>query len=145
LRGSAGGTGQRQRHRDTTGRQWRSSGCARTTPVSEGRHNQGGKGHTEGCPEKLTARRSSPWHWSGRGRNGGHRSGSGRRRAVAEVLGSCGQSKRERARELGRGRKWKRGGGRAGHGVQKRCGGSVVAGERADVGASTAGRSWARG
>jgi hypothetical protein len=34
LRGSAGGTGQRQRHRDVTGRRWRSSGCARTTPVS---------------------------------------------------------------------------------------------------------------
>jgi hypothetical protein len=38
-----------------------------------------------------------------------------------------------RARELGRGHKWKRGGGRAGRG------GSVVAGERAVVGASTAG------
>jgi hypothetical protein len=32
LRGSAGGTGQRRRHRDTTGRRWRSSGCTRTTP-----------------------------------------------------------------------------------------------------------------
>jgi hypothetical protein len=44
---------------------------------------------------------------------------------------------RERARELGRGRKWKRGGGRAGRGVQKGRGGLVVAGERADMGAST--------
>jgi hypothetical protein len=35
-----------------------------------------------------------------------------------------------RARELGRGRKWKRGGGRAGRGVQKGRGGSVVAEER---------------
>jgi hypothetical protein len=25
--------------------------CARITPVSAGRLNQGGKGHTEGCPE----------------------------------------------------------------------------------------------
>jgi hypothetical protein len=43
-------------------------------------------------------------------------------------------AERERARELGRGRKWKRGGGRAGREVQKGRGGSVVAGERADVG-----------
>jgi hypothetical protein len=34
----------------------------RTTPVSAGRLNQGGKGHNEGCPEKLTARQSSLWH-----------------------------------------------------------------------------------
>jgi hypothetical protein len=39
----------------------------------------------------------------------------------------------ERERELGRGRKWRRGGGRAGRGVQKGLEGSVVAGERADV------------
>jgi hypothetical protein len=52
---------------------------------------------------------------------------------------------RERARELGRGRKWKRGGGQVGHGVQKGHGGSIVARERAVVGASTAGRSWAGG
>jgi hypothetical protein len=51
LRGRAGGTGQRRRHRDATGRRWRSSGCSRTTPVSAGRLNQGGKRHTEGCPE----------------------------------------------------------------------------------------------
>jgi hypothetical protein len=38
---------------------------------------------------------------------------------------------RDRARELDRGRKWKRGGGRAGHGVQKGRGGADVAGERA--------------
>jgi hypothetical protein len=77
LRGNAGGTGQRRRHRDATGRRWRSSGCARTTPVSTGRLNQGGKGHTEGCPEMLTTRRSSPWHSTGRGRNGGHGTGGG--------------------------------------------------------------------
>jgi hypothetical protein len=52
---------------------------------------------------------------------------------------------RDRARELGRGRKWERGGGRAGCGAQKGRGGSDVAGERAIMGASTAGRSWARG
>jgi hypothetical protein len=52
---------------------------------------------------------------------------------------------RERARELGKGRKWKRGDGRVGRGVQKGRGGSVVAGERADVGTSTTGRSWAGG
>jgi hypothetical protein len=51
LRGSAGGTGQRRRHRDATGRRWRSSGCARTTLVSMDRTNQRGGGHTEGCPE----------------------------------------------------------------------------------------------
>jgi hypothetical protein len=78
------------------------------------------------------------------GRNGGHRTGGGRRRAVVELSVRAGRA-RERARELGRGRKWERGGGRAGHGAQKGCGGSDVAGERAIVGASTAGRSWTRG
>jgi hypothetical protein len=95
LRGSAGGTVQRRRHRDAMGRLWWSSGCARTTPVSAGWLNQGGKGHTEGCPEKLTARRSSPWHWTGRERNGSHGTGGGRQRAVVQVLGSRGQSERE--------------------------------------------------
>jgi hypothetical protein len=46
---------------------------------------------------------------------------------------------RERARELGKGRKWERGGGRAGRGGQKGRGGSNVAGERVVVGASTIG------
>jgi hypothetical protein len=45
----------------------------------------------------------------------------------------------ERARELGRGCKWERGGGRAGHGGQKGRRGSNVAGERAVMGASTVG------
>jgi hypothetical protein len=81
-----------------TGRRWRSSGCARITPVSGGLLNQGGNGHTEGCPEKLTARRSSPWHLIGRGCNGGHRIGGGRRWAVAEILGSRGPSERESER-----------------------------------------------
>jgi hypothetical protein len=46
---------------------------------------------------------------------------------------------RERVRELGRGRKSERGGGRAGRGAQKGHGGSDVAREHAVVGASTAG------
>jgi hypothetical protein len=40
------------------------------------------------------ARRSSPWHLTGHRRNDGHRIGGGCRRAVAEVLGSRGQSER---------------------------------------------------
>jgi hypothetical protein len=126
------------------GQRWWSSDCARITPVSVGRRNQGGKGHTEGCPEQLTVRRSSPWHWAGRVRDGGRRTGGGRRRAVAGLSARVGRS-RERASESGRGRKWARGGGRAGRGAQKGRGGSDVAGERADVGASTGGRLWARG
>jgi hypothetical protein len=51
LRGSARGTGLRRRHRDETGRRWRSSVCARTTPVSADRIDQRGGGHTEGCLE----------------------------------------------------------------------------------------------
>jgi hypothetical protein len=50
LRGNARGTRQRRRHRDAMSRWWRSSGCARTTPVSADRIYQRG-GHTEGCPE----------------------------------------------------------------------------------------------
>jgi hypothetical protein len=49
-------------------------------------------------------RRSSPWHLTGHGRNGGHGTGGGRRRAVAELSVRAGRA-RERARELGRGRK----------------------------------------
>ena len=82
---------------------------------------QGGKGHTEGCPEQLTVRRSSPWHWTGHGRNGSHRTDGGHRRAVAE-LSVCAGRASERARELGRGRKSERGGGRAGRGAQKGAG-----------------------
>jgi hypothetical protein len=52
---------------------------------------------------------------------------------------------RERARGFGRVREGERGGGRAGREAQKGRGGADVAGERAVVGASTAGRSWARG
>jgi hypothetical protein len=51
LRGNAGGTRQRRRHRDAAGRRWQSSGCARTTLVSVDRTDQRGRGHTEGCPE----------------------------------------------------------------------------------------------
>jgi hypothetical protein len=45
---------------------------------------------------------------------------------------------RERARGFGRVREWERGGGRAGREAQKGRGGADVAGERANVGASTA-------
>ena len=144
LRGSAGGTGQRRRHKDATGRRWRSSSCARTTPVSTDWTHQRGGGHTEGCPEKLTARRSSLWHYTGRGRNGGHGTGEGRRRAVAEVLCSRGQSERESER-AGQRAQMEEGRWASRARVQKGRGGSVMAGERTDVGASTAGRSWARG
>jgi hypothetical protein len=70
-----------------------------------------------------------------------------RRRSAAGhggALGSRGQSERE-GEGAGRGRTWERGGGRAGRGAQKGRGGSDVAGERLVVGASTAGRSWAKG
>jgi hypothetical protein len=46
--------------------------------VSAGRLNQGGKGHTEGCPEQLIVRRSSPWHWTRHERDSGRRTGGGR-------------------------------------------------------------------
>jgi hypothetical protein len=65
-----------------------------------------------------------------------------RRRSAAGGGGALctrGQSERERASKSGRGRKWARGGGQAGHDVQKGCGGSDVAGERVDVGASMTG------
>jgi hypothetical protein len=39
--------------------------------------------------------RSLPWHWTGRWHNSGNGTGGGCRRAVAEVLGSRGQSERE--------------------------------------------------
>jgi hypothetical protein len=78
-----------------TGQRRRSSGCTRTTPVSADQTDRRGGGHTEGCPEKLMARRSLPWLWTGHGRNGGHGTGGGRRWAVEEVLSSHGQSERE--------------------------------------------------
>jgi hypothetical protein len=52
---------------------------------------------------------------------------------------------RKRASGFGRVREWERGGGRARRGTQKGRGGMDVAVERAVVGASTAGRSWAGG
>jgi hypothetical protein len=95
---------QRRRRKGSTGRRWRSSDYIGGTPVSADWMQQGGKGHTEGCPEQLTVRRSSPWHWTGHGRDGGHETGSGRRRAVAELPARVSKA-RERARGLGRGRK----------------------------------------
>jgi hypothetical protein len=103
LRGSAGVAKQRRRRRDSMGRRWWDSGCAKIAPVSAGRTQQRGKGHTEGCPEQLTERRSSPWHWTGRGRDGGRRTGSDRRWVVAELPAHVGRA-RERASESGKGR-----------------------------------------
>jgi hypothetical protein len=60
LRGSVGVTGQRRRRKDTTGRRRQGSGCTRIALVSADRTNQRGEGHTEGCPEQLTAKRNSP-------------------------------------------------------------------------------------
>jgi hypothetical protein len=59
---------------------------------------------TEGCPEQLIVRQSSPWHLTGHRRDGGHGTGSGRRWAVAELPAHVGRA-RERVRGLGRGRK----------------------------------------
>jgi hypothetical protein len=122
----------------------RGNGCAKIAPVSVDRTRQRGRGRTEGCPEQLTVRRSSPWHWTGRRRDGGRRTGNSRRRAVAELPARVGRA-RERPRGFGRGCKWARGGGRAGREAQKGRGCADVDGERTDVGASTAGRSWAGG
>jgi hypothetical protein len=102
LRGSARVAKQRRRRKDSTGRRRRDSGCAKTALVSTDRTKQRVRGCTEGCPEQLTVRRSSPWHWTGHGRDGGHKTGSSRRRAVAELPTRMGRA-RERAREFGRG------------------------------------------
>jgi hypothetical protein len=84
-------------------RRW-CSGCTKIAPVSADWTQQRGKGHTEGCPEQLIVRRSSPWHWTGHGRDSGHRTGNSRWWAVAELPARVGRA-RERARGLGRGRK----------------------------------------
>jgi hypothetical protein len=97
MSGSAGVTRQWRRSKDATGRRQRGSGCARIAPVSTDRTNQRGEGHTEGCLEQLTARRNSPWHGTRRGHDGDRRTGSSRRRAVAEL------SARVAEREGGRG------------------------------------------
>jgi hypothetical protein len=93
LRGSAGVVKQRRRSRDSTGRRQRGSGCAKIALVSADQTQQRGKGHTEGCPEQLTMSQSSPWHWTGRGRDGGRRTGSGRRSSLHAW------AERERGRE----------------------------------------------
>jgi hypothetical protein len=136
--------GERRGCSGASGRRRRGSDCARTAPVSVDRVQHGGRGHTEGCPELLTARRSSPWHWTGHRRNSSHETGGGHRRAVAELSVRASRA-RERVRELGKGRKWERGGGRAARGAQKGSGVSDVAEEHVVMGASTTGRSWASG
>jgi hypothetical protein len=98
LRGSAGVTKQRRRRKDVTGRRRRGSGCGRIAPMSADRTKQRGEGHTEGCPEQLTARRNSPWHGTRRGHDGGRRTGSSRRRAVVELSAHAGRA-RKRGRE----------------------------------------------
>jgi hypothetical protein len=103
LRGSAGVTKQWRGRRDLTGQRRRGFGCTKIAPVSADRTQQRGKGHTEGCPEQLTVRRSSPWNWIGHGHDGDHRTGNGRRQTVAELPARVGRA-RERPRGLGRGR-----------------------------------------
>jgi hypothetical protein len=147
-RGSDGVTGQRSVAQGHDGRQWRSSGCARITMVSASRLNQGGKGHTKGCPEQLTVRQSSPWHSTRRERDGGRRTGGGRRWGSLHVW-----AERERGRaSLAEGANGRGEVGEQCAGV-KRAAGARTWPERAVVGASTAvgrgrvhgGRSWARG
>jgi hypothetical protein len=104
LRGSAGVKGQRRRRKEATGRRQRGFGCARIAPVSADRTNQRGEGHTDGCPEQLTARRNLPWHGTGHRRDGDRRTGSSRRRAVMELSARADRA-RERARGFGIGRK----------------------------------------
>jgi hypothetical protein len=98
LRGNVGVAKQQRRSRDSTGRRQRGSGCAKIAPVSADRTQQRGKGHTEGCPEQLTVRQSSPWHWTGYGCNSGHRTGSGRGGGGGAPC-TRGQSERERERD----------------------------------------------
>jgi hypothetical protein len=97
LRGSAGVAKQWRRRRDSTGRRRRNSGCAKIALVSVDRMQQRGKGHIKGCLEQLTARRSSLWHWTGRGRDGGRRTRNGRRRRWRSSLHTW--AERERGRE----------------------------------------------
>jgi hypothetical protein len=97
---SAGVAKQRWRRRGSMGRRWRTPTAQENASVSADRTQQGGRGHTKGCPEQLIVRRSSPWHWTGHGRNGGHGTGDGRRWAVVELPVCVGRA-RERARELG--------------------------------------------
>jgi hypothetical protein len=104
LSANSGARGGQRRCGGTLGRWRRGSGYAKTSPVSVDPTQQGGRGHTEGCPEQLTERRSSPWHWTRHGRDDGHGTCSGRRRAVAELSARMGKA-RERARGFGRGRK----------------------------------------
>jgi hypothetical protein len=97
LRGSAGVAKQRRRHKNATTQRHRDSDCAKVAPVSVDRTKQRGRGRTEGCPEQLTVRQSSPWHWTGRGRDGGRRTGSDRWRRWRSSLHVW--AERERGRE----------------------------------------------
>jgi hypothetical protein len=94
---NSGTFGERWGCDGASGRRRRGSGYARNAPVSADRTQQGRKGQTEGCPEQLIVRRSSPWRWTGHRRDGGHGTGSGRRWTVAEL-----SARVSRARERGR-------------------------------------------
>jgi hypothetical protein len=48
---SAGVAKQRRRRRGSTGRRWRTPAAQENAPMSMDRAQQGGRGHTEGCPE----------------------------------------------------------------------------------------------
>jgi hypothetical protein len=98
LRGSVEVAKQRRRHKNAMGQRRWDSGCAKIAPLSVDRTRQRGRGHIEGCPKQLTARRSSLWHWTRRGREDGRRTGSDQRRVVAELPARVGRA-RERGRE----------------------------------------------
>jgi hypothetical protein len=98
---NSGACGGRRRCGGTSGRRQRGSGCAKAALVSVEPTQQGGRGHIEGCPEQLTVRRSSPWHWTGHGRDGGHGTCSGRRRALAELSTRVGRAREREGERVG--------------------------------------------
>jgi hypothetical protein len=131
LRGSAGGTGQRRWRKDVTSRRRRGFGLREDCSGERGPDTtERERAHRRvSCAADreveltvaLDGARTRRWPqnawWSSTG----------------------GGRARERASECGRGRKWVRGGGRAGHGAQKGRVRTDVAGERVVMGASTTG------
>jgi hypothetical protein len=113
---NSGAHGGRRKCDGTSGRRRRGSGCAKATLLSADRTQQGGRGHTEGCPKQLTVRRSSPWHWSGHKRDDGNGTRSGRWRGSLLVW-----AERERGRQS-----WEEGSNERGE-VGSRARGSKVA------------------
>jgi hypothetical protein len=94
---NSGTLGERRGCDGASGRRRWDFGCANIAPVSADWTKQRGRGHTKGCPEQLTVRRSSPWHWTGHRRDGGHETGSGRRRGGGAPWSAW--VERERGRE----------------------------------------------